>query len=111
MNRSTRSGRLMRVSSIVGSDRRVVAAQFDEDSSAPEILESPLRFGVIGARLLSDRDGRSGSEQTDRLPGADLVLGHRAGEREPIAGLEHDGQAMSLEDGFDSDPVVVADSL
>src|SRR5256885_1504842 len=105
MSRSTRSGRLMRVSSIVGADRRVVAAQLDEYSSAPEILERSFRLGVSGACLVGAGEGRRGAEKTDGFPGADLVLGHRTSERESVAGLEDDGQAVTLEDGFDGDPV------
>src|SRR6476661_6572510 len=110
MSRLTRSGRLMLVSSIVGADGGIIRPELYQHASPPEIFEGPFHFFRIAGDLLSDRHRRGRAKQANRIPGADFILRYRAGQCEAISRFENDGEAVPLEDGFDRDPVIVADA-
>ena len=60
----------MLLSSIVGADRRIISAEFDEHAASPEILEGAFGFGRVVRNLLRDRERRCGPEQANRFPRA-----------------------------------------
>src|SRR5829696_2847377 len=102
MSFATRSGRLnARSSPFEVSDSGIIGSELHEHPAAPQIFERPLHLRRVARNLLGDGDRGRGPEKAHRIPGADVLFRDRTSEGEAVAGFEHDGETMTIQDGLD----------